>query len=39
MTLAAAFGNLTTASAATIGDGSNTKPVSTTTPGYSIFGG
>ena len=38
-TLAMAFGNLTAARAANLGDGSNTNPVSTTSPGYSVTGG
>jgi hypothetical protein len=39
-TLAVAFGNLAAASAApALGDGGNTNPVSTTTPGYSVTGG
>lgn len=38
-TLAVTFGNLAVASAARIGDGGNTSPVSTTTPGYSVVGG
>jgi hypothetical protein len=39
-TLALALGNVAAASAApVVGDGSNTNPVSTTMPGYSVTGG
>jgi len=35
-TLAVTFGDLATATAARIGDGSNTPSMPTTTPGYSV---